>query len=113
MNPLYLFILLTLISCSEGRRRPIRIKEGLCVQEINKLYISSSLGRGSMYKIVNIDSGEMKLNRWYNNGWYTLGMKDDDYFKETLRFRFVKIGCPGAEGTSKAGIGQRIKKIEI
>lgn len=113
MKKVNILILFLFLSCSDSSRRPIRIKKGLCVQEINKLYISSSLGRGNLYKITSIDGDKMKLKRWYNNGWYHLGEKGDQYFKETLRFRFTKISCPGDENKSEIGIDQKLKKISI
>ena len=55
----------------------------------------------------------MKLNRWYNNGWYSLGKRDDGFFKDTIIFRFTKVTCPGDSNKSEVGIDQKLKKIDL
>ena len=70
------------------------IKEGDCIQEFNKRYMSSSQSGGSIYRIEKIKKKTYALSSYTNKSWMFLKEKKHNYFDEKATFRYEKVTCP-------------------
>jgi hypothetical protein len=101
-------ILMIFISCSKDE---LKLYQGVCVAEYNKMYVGESLNQ--IYKVIEKNPKEIKVGLYNNKSWSHQENKPLEYFTETKAFRYSNMTCPDEVSVEGATMNDRVKAINL